>query len=192
MKELVMSEKQIVEACARIGKELTERLKDEEKFPLFICVMKGALYFMAELRKHCDFPSLDSFIQVTSYQGTHTTGHVVLSYAPKVDLEGRTVVLVEDVVDTGLSMEFLVNHFKTKGNAKQVLICALFDKKPARKVPVEVDYVGMTLEENKFLLGFGLDYNGLGRNVPYVYVPTPEEIAQMDKQIALRGEHLDE
>ncbi|MCH3909876.1 MAG: hypoxanthine phosphoribosyltransferase [Bacilli bacterium] len=187
MKEMVMSEKEILTACSKIGASLTSSLKDEDKLPLFVCVMKGAMEFMVDLLKHVDVPLLVDYIQLQSYSGTHSTGEVSLLKDISTNVDGRTVVIVEDVVDTGLSMNFLLDHLKKIGNPKRVIVCALFDKKCARKVQTQVDYVGMSLTENKFLLGYGLDYNGLKRNVPYVYIPTSEEVGEMDEILKKRG-----
>ena len=187
MKEIVMSKEEIEAAASRIAKELEERLKDDEKLPVFIVVMRGALYFMAEVRKKMSLPSYDAYVQIKSYCRTKSTGEIQFNHDPEVDLDGRSVIVMEDVVDTGRSMVFLKNHLNEIAKPKQVLICALLDKKCAREVPIDVDYVGKTLEENKFVVGFGLDYNGMGRNSDFVWVPTEEEIAQMDKLLEARG-----
>lgn len=181
MKEMVMSEQEILEACQKIGASLTKDLANEEKLPLFICVMKGAMNFMVDLLKRVDVPLLEDYVQLQSYNGIHSTGNVKLLNDVKYNIDGRSIVIVEDVVDTGLSMDFLVKHLKNVGHPKRIIVCALFDKKIARKVEVKVDYCGRVLEENKFLLGYGLDYRGLKRNVPFVYTPTDEEVASLDK-----------
>ena len=161
MKEMVMSEENILCVCKRLGKEISQDLKDEEKLPIFVCVMKGAIQFMVDLMKHVTIPSIIDYVQLSSYEGT--------------------IVIVEDVVDTGYSMEFLLRHLHAKGKPKRVLICALFNKVNAHKVDIHIDYVGEELRENKFLLGYGFDYKDIQRNIPYVYVPTAEEIAEMDR-----------
>ncbi len=187
MKEVVMTKEEIEAAAERIAKELDEKFKDDEKLPVFIVVMRGALYFMAELRKRMRIPSYDAYVQIRSYNRTQSTGNIQYLHEPEVDLDGRSVVVVEDVVDTGYSMEFLKKHLNEIAKPKNVYICALLDKKCARKVPVDVDFVGKTLTEDKFVVGFGLDYNGLGRNSDYVWVPTEKEIAQMDELMERRG-----
>ncbi|MBQ7244022.1 MAG: hypoxanthine phosphoribosyltransferase [Bacilli bacterium] len=183
MKELVMSQEEILDACKRIGSELTKRLSKEEKLPLFICVMRGALNFMADLQKFVDLDILVDYVQVSSYEGTSSTGKIHFARDVSIDVKDRVVVLVEDVVDTGVTMKFLKKHFVDMG-PKEVLVVSLFDKRAERVVEVEADYVGKTLTEPKFLLGYGLDYNDIGRNVPYVYIPTEEEIAAFDKKRA--------
>jgi hypoxanthine phosphoribosyltransferase len=184
MKEMVMTEADIVSACRRLGRQLTEDLKGEEKLPLFVCVMKGAMPFMVDLLKYVDVPLIEDYVQLESYSGTKSTGEVRLLRDLSTSIDGRSVVIVEDVVDTGLSMAFLTKHIRESGKPKRVLVCALFDKKIARQIEVKVDYAGRVLSENKFLLGYGLDYKGLKRNVPYVYIPTSEEVKAMDELLA--------
>lgn len=183
MKEMVMSQDEILAACKRIGGELTARLKDEERLPLFVCVMRGALPFTADLLKFVDTEVLFDYVQVSSYAGTASTGTIHFDHDVSIDVKGRVVVIVEDVVDTGITMKFLKKHFQDLG-PKEVLVASLFDKRAERTVEVEADYVGMTLNEPKFLLGYGLDYNDIGRNIPYVYVPTKEEIERFDEKRA--------
>lgn len=184
MKELVMSHEEILEACARIGGALTERLKAEEKPPVFICVMKGAMNFMIDLIENVDMPIFVDYIQISSYEGSKSTGKINLKRDISTNLEGRTAVIVEDVIDTGLSMKYLVEHLQTNFHPKQIIVTTLLDKAVARKVPVAIDYAGKILNENKFVVGYGLDYKELHRNDPYIYVPTPEEVTEMDEAVA--------
>ena len=181
MEELVMSQEDITRACQRIGSALTKRLEGEKKLPVFICVMKGALNFMAELLKYTDIPLIEDYVQLKSYDGLRSTGKVNIEKDITTSLDGRVVVIVEDVVDTGYSMAALTAHLQAIGKPKQILIACLCDKTGARKVPVNVDYAGREFPQDKFLIGFGLDYKGLKRNVPYVYTPTKEEVEEMDK-----------
>lgn len=187
MDEMVMSEKQINEVCSRIGGELTKLLAGEEKLPVFVCVMKGAMNFMVDLLKRVDLPLLEDYVQLRSYSGTQSTGTVTLVKDLSTPCDGRTVVVVEDVVDSGLTMNFLLDHIEKTSHPKRILVVTLFDKKCARKVETQVDFAGRVLTENKFLLGYGLDYEGLRRNNPYVYIPSKEEVREMDELIAKRG-----
>ena len=180
---MVMSSDEILSVTERLGKELSERLKDEEKLPIFVCVMKGAMQFCVDLMKHVTIPVVVDYVQLSSYEGTQSTGNVRLIKDMSYSIDKRTIVIVEDVVDTGYSMQFLKKHLQSIGSPKDILICALFDKQPLHKVDVKVDYVGKVLTENKFLIGYGLDYREIQRNVPYVYIPKDEEIAEMDKMI---------
>lgn len=184
MKELVMSREEIEEACIRIGTSLNERLKNEERLPVFICVMKGAMNFISDLIKHIESDILVDYIKISSYEGDKTSGHITLKQDISINLDSRSVVIVEDIIDTGLSMKYLIDHIKEKYSPKQIIVATLLDKACARKIPVQIDYVGKTLNENKFVVGYGLDYKELHRNNPYIYVPTKEEVEKMDIEVA--------
>ncbi len=184
MKEIVLDEQTIAQKVQELGAKLTEDLKDEEKVPLFLCVMKGAMPFYSDLIKHVKCPILCDYIHITSYDGgLSSSGTVRLEKDIANNIDGRTVVIVEDIVDTGLSMEFLIKHIRSRGNPKRIVVCAFFDKYLARKNEVRVDYSAVRLEHAQFLVGYGLDYRELFRNVPYVYVPDEEEIAAVDRKM---------
>ncbi len=187
MKELVLSQKEIESISAQLGKKIADDMKDEEKTPLLLCVMKGALNFMAELLKNIDIPVLTDYVQLSSYAGTKTTGNITWKHTLESNIKGRSVIIVEDVVDTGLTIEALKNYLYENFAPKKVLVCALFDKINARKVEAKVDYAGKRLAESKFLIGFGLDYNELERNVNYVYVPDENDLKRLDALIASEG-----
>ena len=180
MKEMVMSQQEIQDVCARLGNQLTQALAHEEKIPLFVGVMKGALNFFYALIPNVKRKINIDFVETSSYEGTQSTGTVRLVKDLSFSPNGRTLVLVEDVIDTGLSMKFLLNYLNTHYKPKRIIICALFDKQAMRKEDVVVDFAGKVLKENKFLVGFGLDYRELERQVPYVYVPEEKDIEEMD------------
>ncbi len=184
MKELVLSKKEIETISAHLGERIASDMKGEEKTPLLLCVMKGALNFMAELLKNIDIPVLTDYVQLSSYSGTNSTGCISWKHTLESDIEGRTVIIVEDVVDTGLTIDALKKYLYENFAPKRVLVCSLFDKVNARKVEAKVDYVGKSLTESKFLIGFGLDYCELERNVNYVYVPDEDDLKRLDDIIA--------
>ena len=181
MKQLIASHEEIEEICKRIGKEITEDFKKEYKVPVILGVMKGCLNFMMDLIKYIECPIYTDFIQIASMAGVKSTGQVKLLRDFSIDIKDRLVVVVEDVVDTGISMDYLVTYLKSKYKAKEVRICTLFNKVATRRVEVPVFYEGKRLEHDDFLLGYGLDYNEFERNVPYVYTPTKEEIDHFDE-----------
>jgi len=176
-----MSSNEIQEVCTHMGHQITARLKDEEKAPIFLCVMKGAMNFTVDLIKHVHCPIITDFIQISSYEGTESTGKINLLKDLTYDPEGRTIVICEDVVDTGLSMKYLVDYLKEKYHPKDIIITCLFDKVAARRCDVKIDYYGKRLEENAFLVGYGLDYRELHRNDAFVFVPTPEDVKEWDE-----------
>ena len=157
---------EIVEICKRIGRELTEKFRD--KNPVVVCVLKGAAPFHAELVKHIDTDIEVDYIQVKSYAGTQTTGNVLFVKDLDIDVSGRDVVLVEDIVDTGRTFLKLKNEFKTRG-ASSLTFVTLLDKPSRREVDFEPDIVGKTID-NLFVIGFGLDYNEKYRNLKDICV----------------------
>ncbi|MCI1244526.1 MAG: hypoxanthine phosphoribosyltransferase [Bacilli bacterium] len=184
MKELVMDEAEIKETCSRLGGELTERLKKEDRLPLFIGVMDGAVEFMSDLIRFVKVPLLVDYVKVQSWEGTHNTGTVRIVRDCQSNLSGRTVVVVDDIVETGKSMELLLARLREMGRPKRIITVALFDKPFARKTSLRIDLCGRSLDKRQFLMGYGFDYKGLNRNIPYVYVPTDEEIEEMERQVS--------
>lgn len=182
-KKIILSEEEILNICKKIGSQLTERLKNEERMPLFLGVMKGALNFMVDLIKRVERPILTDFIHISSYNGTQSTGKIMLKREFEIDIKNRTVVIVEDIIDTGISMKYLIDHLNKNYEPKQVIVCTLFDKIHDRVVDVKIDYVGKVLKENYFLVGYGLDYNEIERNTPYVYVAEKEDIDKWNEEI---------
>ncbi len=132
------------------------------KNPLFIGILNGSFMFAADLFKHIQVPSSISFIKLVSYKGTTSTGTVITSIGLEEDLHGRDIILVEDIVDTGKTMsEFIPTLLKQQPNS--IKICTLLQKPEALQHALEVDYVGFQIP-NKFVVGYGLDYDGYGRN----------------------------
>ncbi|MBO6280333.1 MAG: hypoxanthine phosphoribosyltransferase [Bacilli bacterium] len=183
MGEVILSQQQIKDICKRVASEITETIKNDEKIPLLIGVMKGALNFMFDLINYIDVPIYTDYIQISSYIGSKRGDNIRLIKDVSFDCSGRTVIIIEDIIDSGYSMKFLMDHIK-QHNPKKVLVCSLFDKKNARKVPVDIDFVGHELAKNDFLIGYGLDYNELGRNLPYVISASEEDIKQYDEIFA--------
>ena len=187
MKGMLLDEQQINEICQRIGTEISEKLKDEEKIPVVIGVMKGSLNFMIGMMKYITVPFYTDYIQISSYYGTKRSNIVRLLKDISYDITDRTVIIVEDIVDTGYSMNFLIEHM-LRHQAKKVYVCTLIDKKVAREVEVPIDFCGYVLERNRFLIGFGLDYNELERNLPYIYEADGDDVQRLDE--VLKDEHL--
>lgn len=180
MREIVMDQEEIERCYKKVGEEITERLKNEEKRPILLCVMKGAMTFLIGMMKYIKIPIIVDYIHISSYEGTSTTGKVRLLQDMNFDPKGRTIVIVEDVVDTGISMQFLEEFLKKK-EPKDIQVAAFVDKPARREVPVNIDYVGRVIEANKYLVGNGFDYNEIGRNIPYVFTPSKEDFEKWDE-----------
>lgn len=161
-----ISQQQIALAVKRVADLINAELKNE--VPVFLVVLNGAFMFAADLLKEISIPCEISFIKLASYHGTASTGAVNELIGLTEDLSGRTVVIVEDIVDTGVTIENLITTLQKK-NVKQVKIATAFMKREAYKKNYRIDYVGMEIK-NEFIAGYGLDYDGFGRNLKEIYV----------------------
>ena len=166
MKKIVLSNEQIVEICKKMADELYNRFKDSERVPIFLGVMKGALPFMMELIKHYKGQMYIDFIQVSSFQGTESTGTILLKKDVTMDLTGRDVVVIEDIVDTGRTLSYLLEMLSQR-KPKSLRLCTLLDKPDRRVAEVDVDYTGFQIPD-EFVVGYGLDYAQKYRNLPYI------------------------
>jgi hypoxanthine phosphoribosyltransferase len=160
-----ISAQEIDFALANIAEQIENDFSNE--VPVFIGVLNGAFMVVSDLLKKYQSPCEVSFIKLASYEGTTSTNNVKQLIGLNQNLEGRTVIIVEDIVDTGSTLEELKDLFK-KQNVKHFKIATLFLKPEAYKKDIKLDYVGIRIP-NKFIVGYGLDYNGLGRNLPEVY-----------------------
>lgn len=168
---ILLTEEQIKCRIAELGKELMRDYAG--KTPVFVGVLKGVVVFYADMIRAFDDHCQLEFMWVSSYKGTQSTGNVVVKQDVKTDLTGRHVVILEDIVDSGRSLQFVVQHLKEKG-AASVRICALLDKPEGRApgIDIQADYVGFTIP-NAFVVGYGLDYDEEYRNLPYVGILKP-------------------
>ncbi len=155
----------IQEAIDRMVVQLERDLADEN--PLFLVILNGAFMFAGDLFKKLHFPAEISFIKFVSYSGTHSTGHVRQLIGLDENIEGRTVVLVEDIVDTGISMEKVLEYLEDK-KIKDLRIATLLFKPRSYKKHFKIDYIGIEIP-NDFIIGYGLDYNGQARNLKDIY-----------------------
>ncbi|ELI6454994.1 hypoxanthine phosphoribosyltransferase [Flavobacterium psychrophilum] len=137
------------------------------EIPIFIGILNGSFMVVSDFMKHYKSPCEVSFIKMASYAGMQSTSEVKQLIGINQDLTGRTVVLIEDIVDTGNTVEELKNLFENQG-VKNLKIATLFFKPEAYKKDIKLDYIGIRIPD-KFIVGFGLDYDGLGRNLPEVY-----------------------
>lgn len=156
----------ILESVKQMSKKINSELAEET--PLFLVVLNGSFMFAADLLKEVTIPCEISFIKLASYHGTSSTGTVTEMIGLTEDLKGRTVVVVEDIVDTGVTLEKLV-ALLTKKEVKQIKVASFLLKPDAYTKDIKVDYVGMEIP-NDFVVGYGLDYDGLGRNMKDIFV----------------------
>jgi hypoxanthine phosphoribosyltransferase len=159
-------------------RQLGRQIQDDYvgRTPMLVAVLKGAVVFLADLMRAIAAPCECDFIAVSSYgASTRSSGIVELTKDLSVPIEGRDVLIVEDIVDTGRTLTYLLRNLETR-QPRSLRVCALLDKEARREVPVTLDYVGFTIPD-EFVVGYGLDFAGLHRNLPYIAVldPPPSE-----------------
>ena len=160
-----ISEQEITDVVERMVNDIAGDLKDE--MPIFIGILNGSFMFVSDFVKKYPHPCEVTFIKLASYEGLKSTEDIQRLIGLTQDLTGRTVVVLEDIIDSGNTLEEVHRIFKNE-NVKQLIIATLFYKPEAYKKDFKLDYVGLEIP-NKFIVGYGLDYNGLGRDLPEVY-----------------------
>ena len=163
---VMISAEQIDKAVAEVASKLNERYAGRE--PIFVGVLSGSILFMSDLVRKTTFDSEMTFVKVSSYSGTESTGKVKMELGLNVDIKDRDVIIVEDIVETGHSMKLLLDYF-ADFNPRSVAICTLFFKPEKFLYYYPIEYVALPIG-NEFILGYGLDYNQLGRNLKDIYV----------------------
>ncbi|MBP1638536.1 MAG: hypoxanthine phosphoribosyltransferase [Bacteroidetes bacterium] len=164
-------EEKIQEAVKNVAERINWDLAGKD--PLFLVVLNGAFMFAADLMKSVNIPSEITFIKLSSYQGTSTTGVVKEIFGLNESVEGRTVVVVEDIVDTGFTMQKIINSLKEK-KAADIRVATFFLKPNSLQCDIELNYVAMEIP-NDFIVGYGLDYDGYGRNLKEIYTLIPDK-----------------
>jgi hypoxanthine phosphoribosyltransferase len=163
--DIYLSEKQIQQRVKEIAETIN---KDYEgKRPLIIAILNGSFMFAADLFKHLTISTEISFIKLASYRGMKSTGNVVTSIGLDAELFGKDVIIIEDIVDTGKTLYNFLPKLKDHHPAS-LKIAALLHKPDATKFPLHLDYVGFSIPD-KFVIGYGLDYDGMGRNLKEIY-----------------------
>lgn len=162
---LYLSSDRIQDRIKEMARLMNADLKAER--PLFIAILNGSFIFAADLFKSLTIDAEISFVKLASYKGTNSSGQVVTSIGLDVDLRDRVVVILEDIIDTGKTLhEFLPQIHRLQ--PRKLLVVSLLSKPDALQYPIKTDYLGFTVPD-QFLLGYGLDYEGLGRNLPDIY-----------------------
>ena len=172
IKEIMLTEEQIQSKVKELAAALSEEYAGKD--PVFVGVLKGVVVFFADMVRNLTIPCEFDFMSISSYSGTTSTGRTEVRKDVSVDIEGRHVVILEDIFDTGTSLTFTVNHLLNK-NPASLKVCTFLDKPERRRpgITVKPEYVGYTIP-NEFVVGYGLDYNEHYRNLPYIGVLKPE------------------
>ncbi len=171
IEKVLISEEELQEKIKELGKTLTEEYQD--RFPLAIGILKGAMPFMGDLLKRIDTYLEMDFMDVSSYgNSTVSSGEVKILKDLDTSVEGRDILIIEDIIDSGLTLSYIVELFRYR-KAKSIKICTLLDKPTGRKAAIEADYVGFIVPD-EFVVGYGLDYAEKYRNLPYIGVLKPQ------------------
>ena len=170
IERVLVSEEEIKEICARLGKQISKDYKDKKLF--LVSVLKGAVVFMADLMRNITCDCEIDFMAVSSYSGVKTTGVVKFKKDLDINPEGCDILLVEDILDSGVTLSYLKNVLLQR-NAASIKVCAFLDKPANRQADISADYVGMEVPD-EFVVGYGLDYEEKYRNLPFVAVLSPE------------------
>lgn len=171
--EYVLADRELLtELCEKIGRQITEDYKNSAHPLVFVVVLKGSVFFAADLIRSVNLPCEMEFMKVSSYgAGTQTSGFIQVHLDLKRDVTDCDVIIVEDIIDSGRTLEKL-SHLLADRGAHSVKCCTLLDKPERRQVELNADYVGMRIPD-EFVVGFGLDYDEKYRNLPYVGVLKP-------------------
>jgi len=170
--KVLLSEEQIQTRVKELAAQLSREYAGKD--PVFVGVLKGVVVFYADFMKNFTEPCQMDFMWISSYAGSHSTGNMMVRQDLSADIKDRHVLILEDIFDTGNSLDFTVKHLKSREPAS-IKICTLLDKPERRnpRVTLKADYTGFTIP-NEFVVGYGLDYNEHYRNLPYVGILKPE------------------
>ena len=174
IKKISVSKEQIDDICKRLGKQISEDFKGKE--PVFIGLLKGCNPFMVDLLKEVTIHCSIDYLDVSSYNGTSSTGVVILHKDFRTDVKGKDVIIIDDILDSGRTLQEVKKLFLKRG-ANSIKLCVLLDKPEGRVVDIEADYVG-GLVPNEFVVGYGLDYNEKYRNLRFIGVLKEEIYSQ--------------
>lgn len=173
--QVFISKDELAEICQRLGQQISADYRDKEI--VLVGVLRGAVVFMADLMRQINVPCEIDFMSVSSYSGTESTGVVKIIKDLDQNITGKHIIIVEDIIDSGLTLSHLRDLLLTREPAS-VRICTCFDKPDRRRAEVKVDYIGRVIPD-EFIVGYGLDYEGKYRNLPDVCIycePGAEEV----------------
>lgn len=162
--KVLIDEETLQARIKEMGKQLMEEYKGKEL--TFICILKGSIFFTADLAKSIDGDVRVDFVRVSSYDGENSTGEIKMKLDLKDSIQGKDVIIIEDIIDTGRTLKYLKEYLKIK-QPNSLKVCTLLDKKERRVCDMEADYVGFTIPD-KFVIGYGMDYDEKYRNLPYI------------------------
>lgn len=171
IEEILIPENQIQKRVEQLGEQISRDYQGKQLF--CIGVLRGAIVFLADLARYIKVPMVIDFMSISSYGiSTESSGVVRILKDLDENIENKDVLIVEDIIDTGLTLDYLLRMLKSRKPAS-LKVCTLLNKKERKKIKVPIDYCGFDIPD-KFVVGYGLDFNGLYRNIPYILVLKPE------------------
>jgi hypoxanthine phosphoribosyltransferase len=178
--KILITREQLQTRIAELGNTISHDYAGKDL--LLVCILKGGVLFLSDLVRATRIPHAFDFMAISSYGGarTESSGVVRILMDLNTSIENRNVLIVEDIVDTGRTLSYIIENLRTR-NPASLKICALLNKPSRREVEVAIDYIGFNVP-NEFVVGYGLDYNEVYRNLPFIGVLKPEMYAQSDKQ----------
>jgi hypoxanthine phosphoribosyltransferase len=169
--DVLLTAAQIHERVGHIARQISADY--ENTTPIIVTILKGGVIFLADLIRKLTIPHTIEFMAVESYTGTSSKGSIRLLYDLKYEIKDKDIIILEDILDTGLTLDYLYKHLSYR-NPRSIKICALLIKDIERECTIKVDYSGFNIP-NKFVVGYGLDYNGYYRNLPHIAILGQEE-----------------
>lgn len=169
--EELISPESIQKQIVKVGEELTAKFKNEQ--PIMLGILNGSFIFAADLIRSCHFDCHMSFVKLASYKGTQSSGTISQLIGLEYDIKDKHIIIVEDIIDSGKTINYFLNFLKSQEVASITMVTLLF-KPEALQFEFPIDHVCFEID-NKFVIGYGLDYNGLGRNLPGIYQLTDTE-----------------
>lgn len=170
--EVMIPAEKIDQAVAKVADRLNEDYASTEHTPIFVSVLSGSFMYLADLVRKVDFNNEVAFVKISSYEGTESTGNVKQQLGIDFDVTGRDLIIVEDIVETGTSIDHMVRYLRSL-NPRSVEVCTLFFKPEKYRYEQPIKYCAMEIG-NEFIVGYGLDYDQIGRNLKDIYVVTNE------------------
>ena len=162
--KVLITEQEIASRTRELAEQIQKDYNNEEI--VIVCILKGATFFAVELAKRIESDTIIDFMKVSSYEGTESTGKINFTLDISEDISGKNVLIVEDIVDTGRTLAYVKKYLESK-NPKNVKICTMLNKKERRVIDLNPEYVAFDIPD-KFVIGYGLDYDEKYRNLPYV------------------------
>ncbi|MBP5301371.1 MAG: hypothetical protein J6Y70_00550 [Bacilli bacterium] len=181
--EIILKKEDISEIVKEVACKLNKSIEKEETIPIFIGVMTGALNFMMDIIKHIKCDILTDYVHISSYKGNKSINKVNIKYEPAVEIQNRTIVLIEDFIDTGFSIDFLLSFLNRNYKPAKIILVALLERNSRANKHHDINIIGKKIDCDCFLIGYGLDYLGIGRNYEDIYACDKKDLERIKNKL---------